>query len=86
MNKIKLGDEVKHTVTGVKGIAIARTNYLSGCDRITIQPKVKKDGTLGDSYSFDEPEIEIVKSRKVKSSRNTGGWKPELKPKSVYLK
>jgi hypothetical protein len=81
---IKLGDEVKHKYSGVRGIAVSRTNYLSGCNRITIQPKVKKDGSLGEAYSFDEPEIEIIKSKKVKPPKGkTGGWQPEVKH---YLK
>jgi hypothetical protein len=84
MDKIELGSEVKHKYTGVKGIAISRTTYLSGCDRISIQPKVKKDGSLGEAYSFDEPEIEVIKKVKVKKPKGkTGGWKPEIKH---YLK
>lgn len=81
---IELGDEVKHKHTGVRGIAVSRTTYISGCDRIAIQPKVKKDGTLPDPCSVDEPEIEIIKRKKVKNgNKNTGGWKPEVKH---YLK
>ena len=84
MVKIKLGDEVKHIYSGVKGIAVTRLSYLSGCDRITIQPKVQKDGSLGDSYSFDEPEIELVKAKKVKkNTKKTGGYKPT---ENHYLK
>lgn len=82
--KIELGDEVRHKHTGVTGAAVSRTIYLSGCDRISIQPKVKKDGTLGDAYSFDEPEIEVVKRKKVKRNNDKiGGFKPEVKH---YLK
>jgi hypothetical protein len=84
MDKINLGDEVKHKYSGVKGIAVSRTTYLSGCDRISIQPKVKKDGSLGDAYSFDEPEIEIIKAKKVRKPQGkTGGWQPTVKH---YLK
>jgi len=42
MKKIKLGDKVKDTITGIQGIAIGRTTWLTGCDRITIQPIPKK--------------------------------------------
>ena len=81
---IELGDVVKHKYSGVVGTAVCRSTYLSGCDRITIQPKVKKDGSLGDSYSFDEPEIEVVKKLKVKKPKGkTGGWQPSVKH---YLK
>lgn len=80
---IELGDEVKHKYTGVRGIAVARTSYLSGCDRISIQQKVKKDGTLIEANNFDEPEIELVKKNRVERKSDTGGWKPQFRN---YLK
>lgn len=80
---INLGDKVKHRYSGFEGIATARTHYISGCDRISISPKVKKDGTLGDTCSFDEPEVDVVKKGKVITPKKTGGWQPEVKH---YLK
>ena len=80
MKQIELGDEVRHKYTGFRGTATSRTHYLSGCDRVTISPKVGKDGKLGDACSFDEPEIEIIKKGKVsKPKGKTGGWQPEAK-------
>ena len=81
--KIELGDEVKHRYTGFKGTATAYTDYISGCRRITITPKVKKDGTLGDSMAFDEPEIDITKKKRVKRQNETGGFQPSVRH---YLK
>ncbi len=84
--KIQLGDEVKHIYTGFKGIATARTTYLSGCDRIIITPKVKKDGTLSEAMNFDEPEIKLIKRGnppKIKNGEKTGGWQPKVRH---YLK
>ena len=78
MKKIKLGDKVEHTITGVKGIAVAITEYISGCSRITIQQRVNKDGKLPDSLSFDEPEIKVLQSKKQKRETITGGWKPNI--------
>jgi hypothetical protein len=43
---VKLGQHVKDRVSGFEGIAIGKTTYLNGCDRILVQPKVKPDGTL----------------------------------------
>ena len=84
MNKIQLGDEVKHTITGVKGIVVSKTSYLSGCDRVTVQQKVNKDGTLPDGLSFDEPEVEVIKPKKKKeNNRRVGGWKPTLKARQT---
>ena len=62
MTKVKLGQEVRDKVTGFQGIAISITEYLQGCKRIEVQPKVDKDGKLMDMACFDEPQLEIVGS------------------------
>jgi hypothetical protein len=41
---VKLGDKVKDRVTGLTGIVIARTDWLNGCIRMTVQPQELKDG------------------------------------------
>ncbi len=60
MKKIKLGAEVRDKVTGYSGIAVARTEYLQGCARITVQAKVKEDGEVPDELTFDEPLLEVT--------------------------
>ncbi len=79
MAKIELGDEIRHIHSGFKGYASCISDYLSGCRRIHITPKVKKDGTLGESMAFDEPEIEVTKKKKVARKTNTGGWQSPVK-------
>jgi len=54
---IQLGEKVKDTVSGFEGIAVASHHYLQGCNRITVQPPVDKDGKLPDPQSFDEPQL-----------------------------
>jgi hypothetical protein len=61
---IKLGAKVRDTITNFQGIAVARTEWLHGCIRITIQPPVRKDGTLPDPQSFDEPQVFAVEQRR----------------------
>ena len=73
---VSLGDEVKDTISGFQGIAIARHIFLQGCDRITIQPPVGKDGKLPEERSFDEPQLEIIKAKKIERQapkKNPGG-------------
>lgn len=71
---IKLGDEVKDKVSGFQGIAVARHTYLNGCDRISIQPKIDKEGKLPESQSFDEPQLEVIQKETVEQgSKKTGG-------------
>lgn len=71
--KIKLGDKVKDTVCGLVGMAVARTEFIEGCKRITIQPKVNKDGTVPDSITVDEPLVEVITPKKRKKETETGG-------------
>ena len=79
---INLGDEVKDTVSGFVGQAISRHKYLQGCDRIGVQPKVKKDGTLPEPKCFDEPQLVVTKAAKPKQeseeSRRRGGPPPYM--------
>ena len=73
-NEVELGDEVKDTVSGFAGIAVARHTYLQGCARISVQPPVNKDGTLPEERSFDEPQLEVKKPKVIKEGkRDTGG-------------
>jgi hypothetical protein len=85
MTKINLGDKVKDTVTGFVGIAIGRTTWLHGCDRITVQPTgLTKEGKVFEAQSFDEPQLEII-GKKVKKEGNhrTGGPRPEVFQKKI---
>lgn len=71
---IKLGSEVKDTVTGFKGVVVGRSEFLNGCTRIGVQPKALKDGKCPDISWFDEPQLEITKENVVQPGpRNTGG-------------
>ena len=78
MAKITLGDKVKDSVTGFTGIAIARTQWLHGCDRVTVQPdKLDKDGKVQGNETFDELQLEVIKAKAVatatKAQRANGG-------------
>ena len=75
MEKIQLGDKVKDPITGITGIAVARTNWLHGCNRITVQPEgCDKEKKPFESYTTDEPQLIIVLPKKVKKgSAKTGG-------------
>lgn len=74
---IQLGDEVKHTVSGFKGIAVAVTTWLHGCRRVNVQPKMEKDGKLPDMQAFDELELEVTKKAVVASTPARSPEKPQ---------
>ena len=79
-NKIQLGDRVKDSITGIIGIAVARTEWLHGCSRVTLQPQgADKERKPFESYTVDEPQLEIVARKKIKRGNgDTGGPRIEL--------
>jgi len=78
MNRINLGDKVKDQVSGFEGIAVTRHSYLQGCDRITVQPPIDKEGKHPDACNFDEPQLDVTNAQAVKpdplpQEKRTGG-------------
>lgn len=76
---VTLGDEVKDTVSGYKGIAVCKCSYLQGCDRIAIQAPIRKRGEKPLSWQyFDEPQLKVLKRKVIKQGdKVTGGYKPD---------
>jgi hypothetical protein len=67
MHTVNLGDKVKDRVSGLTGIAVARTQWLNGCVRIAIQPStLDKDGKVQEATYVDEPQIDILKAGAIK--------------------
>lgn len=65
MAKIDLGVIVKDKVSGLVGVVMGRTEYLTGCAHIGIAPqKVRPDGSLADWQWVDETRCELVRGKK----------------------
>jgi len=76
---INLGDKARDLVTGFEGICIARTKWLNGCVRCSLQSRgLDKEGKIGSQEVFDEPQLELIKSGVVPcGSPDTGGPIPK---------
>jgi len=57
---IDLGNEVRDTITDFRGIAVAITNWLAGCQRVTVQPRGLHDGKPIESITFDAEQLEVL--------------------------
>lgn len=68
-----LGKMVIDTVSGFTGVAVAEHSYLNGCMRVSVQPKIDKDGKLPDVQSFDAPQLKIIEEVVSVGDRTTGG-------------
>lgn len=73
--KVELGDKAKDLVTGFEGICIARTQWLNGCVRVTLQStELDKDKKPVDGVTFDEPQLKVTKAGAVRPGPvDTGG-------------
>ena len=69
--RIKLGTKVTDSITGMTGIAIARTDWLYGCVRYGVQPEELKDGKPVEAQWFDEAQLREYKE--PKKNKPTGG-------------
>lgn len=73
----ELGQVVKDTITGLQGVVVAKTTWLHGCVRLTIQPREIKDGRPVDSYTFDEPQAVVVEDTPEGAVKPRAGHRPE---------
>ncbi len=74
MFKFKQGETVQDKVTGFTGIVTTRCDYISGCNRYYVQPKVGDDGKNIDGIYVDEPALERLDVLRVVLDR------PESEP------
>ena len=65
VSMIKLGDEVKDSITGFKGIAVARTVYLNGCISILICAKKLNSDNKEVELWFDEQRVDSKSKAEV---------------------
>lgn len=71
---IKLGDRVKDSISGFKGIAYGRTDWLNGCSRIGIAPeKLTKEGKQIDIEWFDINQVKVVKTKQALAQKKERG-------------
>lgn len=84
-NIIELGDRVKDKITGLEGIVVGRTQWIHGCDTISVQPEgLDKESKPIGRTSFDEGQVVITKKRAYKMEEpkaevRPGGPRPEPK-------
>ena len=62
---IRLGSKVRDKVTGMEGIAIGETRWLSGCLRYMVQAPMTKDGKRPELDGFDEHMLDILEQPEV---------------------
>lgn len=56
----KLGDQVKDSISGFKGIVVGRAEFLYGCVQLSIAPQETKDGRVLDTVWLDEDRVVVT--------------------------
>lgn len=74
---VSLGDIARDTITGFEGVVICLSQWLHGCKRVTLQPQKLHDGKPVEAQTFDEPQLELIRSSVVQTTAQTGGPRPE---------
>lgn len=69
---IRLGSKVRDIVTGITGIAITESRFLTGCLRYSIQPPADNDGKRPTIESGDEHHLEVLELPEVTGIHPTG--------------
>jgi hypothetical protein len=72
---VQLGDKARDTVSGFAGVCVARTEWLNGCWRMTLQPQaLDKDGKPCEAQTFDDFQLEVTEPKlQPVGSKETGG-------------
>ena len=83
LEKIKLGSTVKDRITGLQGVVMARTEYLTGCAHVAIlATKLSKEGKIPEWEWIDEVRCildkvkEVVRLSKPVVAEGNGGVAP----------
>ena len=78
METVELGQKVRDRITGFEGVAVAKTEWLNGCWRISIQSKELKDGAPIDPQVFDIEQLELVEDTPAPPAKRSGGDRPNV--------
>ena len=71
---IEMYDEVKDTISGFKGIVVAKIIYATGCIRYEVKPRGIKDGKSIEAEWIDESILVITKKAKSETiEKDPGG-------------
>lgn len=60
--KVEFGDKCRDLVTGIVGIAVAKTEWLNGCIRWSLD--FPKDGEVK-RETFDDEQLEVIEANVV---------------------
>lgn len=61
MNEL-IGKQVRDRITGYGGVAVGRTEWLTGCATVAIQGRLDDKGQPPELFWFDEVRVDVLAS------------------------
>ena len=77
MSKITLGNEVRCKITGFKGIATAKLEYINKCVQYCVKPQMRDDKKMPDGEYIDIDHLNVIGDGIVIKTKPTGGPQPD---------
>jgi len=75
---LALGCMARHKITELEGVVVCISNWLNGCQRVTIQPKGLTDGKPYEAWTSDAEEFEVEIEAEPQTVKPKGG--PSIAP------
>lgn len=83
-NGIGLGDYVQDEITQQEGTVVCLAQYLTGCARASVQPRVGTDGKVPEILAADVLQLTVIKTAAgdlYPAKVNGGGPQPTPGPR-----
>lgn len=77
--KHAMGTKVQDRITRYTGIVVARTEWMYGCLRYTVQAQELKDGKPVEAHCFDEDQLELVDQGIINTTTPRGGDRDDVR-------
>ena len=64
--EIKMGNMVKDQITGFSGIVVGHSEFITGCDKYLVQPKMKaKENAYPSCEWLDDIVLKVMKGKGI---------------------
>jgi hypothetical protein len=77
---VELGDRVEEITTKLRGLVVCKTQWISGCTRMMVQPEGLYKGKPIEMSSFDEPALRVIKKSVMKHKTAVAARAPQPGP------
>lgn len=81
---LRLGLQMRDTITGFVGIATGKVEYLNGCVQFCLKAPMSADGKIEDGQWVDVGQLEVVGRGIFVTKKDVGGPASDT-PSAAYL-